>query len=202
MPSHPSCPRAITTGIAAHTCMRASVQVPCRSRSLRGNKHYICCRSLQHSAFSQEIHKRQIVMQSARWNDEPQYSDDASQHPDDGLLTGSSCKLPRRASPRGDRDDKPPQCTLADDRTHSRQNLFRTTWRPQNEVPSRVPSLFRASHKNTQARLTIFACLSLRKSGVQASPVTCFFSNFENAFQTKQREKAPGLFSRGEITMF
>ena len=94
---------------------------------MEGNKHLRCCQSLQHSAISSEIHKRFIVMQSARWHDESQYPDDASQHPDDGLLTGSSCKLPRRASPRGDRDDKPPQCTLADDRTHSRQDLFRTT---------------------------------------------------------------------------
>ena len=94
---------------------------------IEGEQTLVCCQSLQHSAISKEIHKRFIVVQSALWHDESQYPDDASQHPDDGLLTGSSCKSPRRARRRGDRDDKPPECTLADHRTGSRQNVFTTT---------------------------------------------------------------------------
>ena len=102
------------------TCMRAYLQVPRRSHSLRGITHCFAIEACT-PQISQEIHNRLIVIQSARWHDESQYPDDTSQHPDDGLLTGSSYKSPRRASRRGDRDGRPPECTLADHRTGSRQ---------------------------------------------------------------------------------
>ena len=107
--------------------MHARICASAVQESLIEGEQRLVGRSLQHSAISQEMDRRQIVMQSARWNDESQYPDDTLQHPDDGLLTGSSCKSPRRASRRGDRDDKPPECTLVDQRTRSRQHLFTTT---------------------------------------------------------------------------
>jgi hypothetical protein len=100
---------------------RASAQAPCRRRSWRNIFNMLLSNVAAFRKFP-NIHKRQKAMQSPRWT----MSRSIQMTPRNTQIM-ACYQVAQACTCRGHCDDKPPDCTVADERTRSRQSCFTTT---------------------------------------------------------------------------
>ena len=104
------------------------------------------------------------------------------------LLTGSHWQSPRRASHCGDHDDKPPACILPAHLKFVSTKLF-SPGSHQKAKSRHEPRHFPRVHGKTQAKLTVLACLSLRKKRSPSKSRHVCFRILKNAFFQKTTRK-------------